>query len=68
MNTPERLLTVPEVATRLGVRPGWVYRHAHQLGAYHLGKYVRFSWDEVLQALKAFRLGAEPNDRDKDQN
>lgn len=65
---PDRLLTVPEIAARLGVTPQWVYRHSTRLGAYRLGKYVRFSWGEVLLALKTFRLAAEPNDRDEAQN
>jgi hypothetical protein len=61
MKEDEVLLTPQEVATRLQVKPGWVYRHARKLGAYHLGKYLRFSWTTVLKAISARELAAEPN-------
>jgi hypothetical protein len=48
-------LTVSEVALRLRVSRNWVYNHAHLLGVYHLGKYLRFSWPKVLE-----RLGGKP--------
>jgi hypothetical protein len=44
-------LTVSEVALRLRVSRNWVYNHAHSLGVYHLGKYLRFSWPKVLERL-----------------
>lgn len=47
-----QLLTVSEVARRLGVTCGWVYTHADQLGVYRLGKYLRFSWPRVLERLQ----------------
>ena len=47
-----QLLTVSEVAHRLGVTCGWVYTHAGQLGVYRLGKYLRFSWPTVLERLQ----------------
>ncbi len=52
-----QFLTVQEVASRLGVRRlgvsrNWVYNHAETLGAYHLGKYLRFSWSRVLECLE----------------
>ncbi len=47
------LITVQEVATRLQLKESWVYNHADQLGAYRLGKYVRFSWPRVLERLDA---------------
>lgn len=48
----KQLLTVPEVATRLHVNRAWVYAHADRLGAYRLGKYLRFSWKRVLEELE----------------
>ncbi len=48
----EELLTVQEIAARLRVKPSWVYTHADSLGAYRLGKYVRFSW-----SIKLSRMG-----------
>jgi len=47
-----QFLTVQEVALRLGVSRNWVYNHAETLGAYHLGKYLRFSWSRVLECLE----------------
>jgi hypothetical protein len=60
----DELLTVPEVAQRLRVRPSWVYGHAQMLGGYHLGKYLRFSWKRVLSQLENLNgtLGSQPND------
>jgi hypothetical protein len=49
------LLTADETATRLKVARSWVYDHADDLGAFHLGKYVRFSWPDVLERLRATR-------------
>lgn len=46
------LLTVEEVAGRLRVKPSWVYSHADELGAYRLGKYLRFSWERVLDRME----------------
>jgi len=41
---PIRLLTAAEVATRLGVRPAFVYELArrHLLPVIHVGRYCRF--------------------------
>jgi excisionase family DNA binding protein len=51
-NQDERhLLTVEEVAVRLCVSRNWVYSHASEIGAYRLGKYLRFSWPRVLERL-----------------
>jgi predicted DNA-binding transcriptional regulator AlpA len=47
-----QFLTVQEVSLRLGVSRNWVYNHAETLGAYHLGKYLRFSWSRVLECLE----------------
>ncbi len=57
--TEIEILTVEEIATRLKVKTSWVYTHADELGAYKLGKYLRFSWDRVLERLEA--LGSKPN-------
>ena len=58
--TEIEILTVEEIATRLKVKTSWVYTHADELGAYKLGKYLRFSWDRVLERLEALR--SKPND------
>ena len=50
---PETLLRVEEVAELLRVPASWVYRNADDLKAYRVGKYLRFSWDRVLQGLEA---------------
>lgn len=47
----DEILTVEEVAARLRVKASWVYGHADMLGAFHLGKYLRFSWKHVLECL-----------------
>lgn len=59
MNPEQTLLTPQELAQRLQVTPGWVYRHARRLGAYHIGKYLRFSWVRVLEALDSEASGKE---------
>jgi hypothetical protein len=51
-NGLERLLMVEEVAELLRVPVSWVYRYADELGAFHVGKYLRFSWDRVLEGLE----------------
>lgn len=52
MIAPDPLLTVDEMAERLRVKCSWVYDHADELGAYRLGKYLRFSWARVIQRLE----------------
>src|SRR5579884_2123465 len=47
------ILTVEEVAARLRVPKSWVYSHADQLGAYRVGKYLRFSWKRVVASLES---------------
>lgn len=49
----DEILTVSEIAERLRVPNSWVYGHADLLGAYRLGKYLRFSWKRTLQCLEA---------------
>jgi len=49
----DEILTVSEIAVRLRVPESWVYGHAALLGAYRLGKYLRFSWKRTLQRLEA---------------
>jgi hypothetical protein len=71
-NTSTELLTVTEVAQRLRVAPSWVYGHADVLGAYRLGKYLRFDWKRVLERLlgtgqRERTLGSQPNDLRQDQ-
>lgn len=51
---PEKLLRVEEVAERLRVPVSWVYRNADELRAYRVGKYLRFSWDRVLEGVECF--------------
>lgn len=56
---PRRLLDADAVARRLGVRRGWVYAHAEQLGAVRLGTgrgRLRFDPDT---------LPRRPTDREK---
>lgn len=54
------LLTVDELATRLRVPRSWVYSHSDDLGAYRLGKYLRFNWERVLERVS--KLGQQLND------
>lgn len=49
---PERLLRVEEVAELLRVPSSWVYRNAGDLKPYRVGKYLRFSWERVLEGLE----------------
>ena len=48
----EELLTVQQVANRLQLKPSWVYAHTDDLGAIHVGKYLRFRWERVLECLE----------------
>ena len=66
----DEILTVSEIAERLRVQPSWIYGHADLLGAYRLGKYLRFSWTRVLERLDQLSggtLGRQPNDRHQGQ-
>lgn len=65
-DTNSDLLTVEEIAARLRVKNSWVYTHADELGAFRLGKYLRFSWERVVEHLeqKQSSLGSQPNDQD----
>jgi hypothetical protein len=51
--TTSELLTVTEVAAKLRVPRSWVYSHADELGAYRVGKYLRFDWRIVTEKLAA---------------
>ena len=55
----ERLLSVGEVAERLGVAPSWVYTEAEarRLPSFKLGKYRRFRLSEILAWLETRRAG-----------
>ena len=55
----DEILTVCEVADRLRLPSSWVYGHADLLGAYRLGKYLRFSWKRVLGRLEASSTSKE---------
>jgi hypothetical protein len=57
----DELLTVEEVASRLRLKPSWIYRHSRDLGAIHLGKYLRFRWSSVLQRLELVRQTNDEN-------
>jgi len=52
VNLANGLLTVKDVAARLRVPPSWVYSHSGELGVFHLGKYLRFSWARTLEYLE----------------
>jgi excisionase family DNA binding protein len=56
----EELLTVEDLAALLRVPRSWVYSHSGDLGAYKLGKYLRFDWERVRERLA--KLGRQPND------
>jgi hypothetical protein len=53
MSQPEQpdLLTVSQLSSKLQVKRSWVYSHADQLGAFRVGKYLRFSWTRVCDRL-----------------
>ena len=53
----EGLLTPEELAIRLRVKRSWIYGHANELGAYRLGKYLRFSLPHVLKRLASKVFG-----------
>jgi len=63
-NGSNELLTVDDVAIRLRVKTSWVYSHADELGAFRVGKYLRFSWSRVVEHLEHGKasLRYEPND------
>jgi hypothetical protein len=66
--TRSEILTVPELAGRLRVAPSWVYGHADLLGAYRLGKYLRFDWRRVLERLATDpALRSQSNDHQNGQ-
>ncbi len=53
----QRLLSVPEVAELLKMRPSWIYercrrRKLDQIPHFKLGKYLRFSEQAVLKWLE----------------
>lgn len=61
----DQILKVEEVAALLRVAPSWVYANADFLGAYRIGKYLRFSQEDVFTRLRNKRrlpLGSQPND------
>lgn len=54
------ILTAEEVATRLKVRPSWVYYAAAdgRLRSYMVGRYRRFIWEEVAEDFLTGNLAA----------
>ena len=59
---PKEILTPGQLAKRLQVKVSWVYEKTrnhrlekHPLPVLRCGKYLRFSWSEVVQWLKAQR-------------
>jgi len=57
LKLPETLLTVQEIANHLRLKPSWVYEHADELGAYRLGKYLRFALSRVMERLERGGIG-----------
>jgi len=57
LKLPETLLTVQEIANHLRLKPSWVYEHADELGAYRLGKYLRFALSRVMERLDRGGIG-----------
>ena len=51
------LKTVNELAELLRLKPSWVYEHADDLGAFRLGKYLRFSLPRVMERLERGDVG-----------
>jgi hypothetical protein len=58
LETPETLLNARELADKLQLPPSWIYDHADELGAYRLGKYLRFSFRRVLERLARGAVGS----------
>ena len=59
---PKDLLTPMQLAKRLQVKVSWIYektrgqgRDAHPLPVLRCGKYLRFSWPEVVEWLRVNR-------------
>jgi hypothetical protein len=63
----EPLLTPAEVADRLRMKVGWVYRHAAKLGGIKLGKYWRFNWITVSQRLQHPPRSPSPEKHPRDE-
>jgi excisionase family DNA binding protein len=56
--SPNDILTVAELAARLKVKPTWVYekmrpRTDNPLPVWKMGRYLRFSWEQVSTWLQA---------------
>jgi hypothetical protein len=58
------MMTVEEVAAKLRVKKSWIYSNADRLGAYRLGKYLRFSWPRVLECLEQERRSLDQSPKD----
>ena len=59
----EPLLDVNEIAAWLRVKPSWIYSHADSLGAYRVGKYLRFTKSTVLEKLSLGSCGVNGENR-----
>jgi hypothetical protein len=57
-NDGTTLMTVQELAGLLRLKPSWVYAHADELGAYRLGKYLRFDVTRVIERLDRGAVGS----------
>lgn len=60
VTTPERLLTVPEVAERLQVPQSWLY-YATKRGVFphvKVGRYIRFSEAQIQEWIESGGQGA----------
>lgn len=55
-----RLLTVDEVAARLGVQPSWITRaaRANRIPHVRVGRYRRFRWPDIEAWLEERRQGS----------
>ena len=56
--TEIELKTVNELAGLFRLKPSWVYAHADELGAFRLGKYLRFSLPRVMERLEKGAVGS----------
>jgi excisionase family DNA binding protein len=59
-STEPRLLTVDELAERLGVQPSWISKAARcdRIPHVRVGRYRRFRWTDIEAWLETQRRGA----------
>jgi hypothetical protein len=58
----EQLEDVSQTAARLNVPVSWVYANAHRLGAFKVGKYVRFKPSTTERWLEERRSACGPQE------